>query len=195
MSTPCAGLCGLERRGDRERPVLDVDDAVLAQPLHPREQHLRGSRDQLRTACDRRVEAFEATVVDRKHVVLDGLDQPEPLQRREAVGVLRRQVMRLRPVVRSVVQLPDVVVEGRQLLGRQPGRAVPRDGTPPLVVDAAVPGHLEVLQVVALGRGGLIEAVEHARALDRRLRHAVHHRRARAGRLPRGSSAPHRSRG
>ena len=62
----------------------------------------------------RGVEALEAAVVDGQDVVLDRLDQPQPLQRRELLGHLRRQVVGLGPVARPVVELPHVVVERRQ---------------------------------------------------------------------------------
>ena len=58
------------------------------------------------------------------------------------------------------------------------------DRAPAAVVDAAVAEHLEVLQVVAFRRVGLVERVQHARALHRGLLHAVDHRRlGQAGRF------------
>ena len=62
---------------------------------------------------------------------LRGLLQEELLQLAQLVGHLRGQVVRLGPVVRAV-QLPDVVVEGRQLGHRDPGRGVLRHGGPAL---------------------------------------------------------------
>ncbi len=44
------------------------------------EQQLGVAADQLRPPCDIGVDAFEAAVIERDDVVLDGLDQPEPLQ-------------------------------------------------------------------------------------------------------------------
>ena len=88
----------------------------------------------------------------------------------------------------GVVELPDVVVErGHLLADEQPRRLVPGHRGPALVVDRAVAEHLEVLRLVALGRGGVVERVAHARALDRRLLDAVHERRLRQpGRLEHG---------
>ncbi len=78
----------------------------------------------------------------------------------------------------AVVQLPQVVVERRHLAAdHHPRRLVLGHRTPPLVVDAAIAEHLEVLQVVTLRRRRLVERVEHAGALDRRLLHAIDHRR------------------
>ena len=53
-------------------------------------------------------------VVDGQHVVLGGLDQPQPLQLGEHLGLLGRQVAGLAVVGAAVVELPDVVVERRQ---------------------------------------------------------------------------------
>ena len=51
-----------------------------------------------------------------------GLDEEQPLEVRELVRLLGREVVRLGPVVRAV-QLPDVVVERRQLGAMTHGRA------------------------------------------------------------------------
>ena len=110
--------------------------------------------------------------------VLRRLDDEEALQFGELLRVLLRQVLRLRPVGVGVVELPHVVVEGA-LVGAEPRHAVPRHRRPPLVVDAAVAEHLEVLRLVPLGRLGVVERVEHAEAFERRLLHAVDDRRMR----------------
>ena len=71
----------------------------------------------------------------------------------EHLRVVGREVVGLAVVVVAVVELPDVVVERGQLTAdHDPWRAVLGDRAPALVVDAAVGEHLEVLQVVALGR-------------------------------------------
>ena len=77
-------------------------------------------------------------------------------------GLLGGDVVRLRPVV-GPVELPHVVVEGRQLGAGDPRRAVAGHCGPALVVDAAVAEHLEVLELVLLGRRRVVEAVPHAR--------------------------------
>ena len=124
------------------------------------------------------VEPLGGAVVDRQHVVLGGLDEPEPLQLGQHLGLLGREVVGLAVVAAAVVELPDVVVERRQLAAdHDPRRLVLGDRAPAPVVDAAVAEHLEVLQVVALRGVGVVEGVEHARALHGRLLHAVDHRR------------------
>ena len=90
------------------------------------------------------------------------------------LGLLGGQVAGLGPVA-GAVQLPDVVVEGRQLRAQQlPGRAVLGDRGPAAVVDAAVAGDLEVLRLVPFGRGRVVEGVAHAHALDGGLGDPVH---------------------
>ncbi len=59
---------------------------------------------------------------------------------------------------------------------------MPGHGGPALVIDAAVAEHLEVLGLTPLRRLGVVERVQHARALDRRLLHAVHDGRLRQSR-------------
>ena len=135
--------------------VLEVEDAVLGD-AHAGEQQLAVAADELRPAGDVGVDALEAAVVERQDVVLDRLDQPEPLQLGQLRRVLGDEVVRLRPVV-GPVELPDVVVERRRGVG-QPGRAVLGHRRPALVVDAAVAEHLEVLEVVRLGRLRVAEA-------------------------------------
>ena len=53
-------------------------------------------------------------VVHGQHVVLGGLDQPEPLQLGQPLGLLGRKVVGLAVVAGAVVELPQVVVERRQ---------------------------------------------------------------------------------
>ena len=94
-------------------------------------------------------------------------------------GCSAARSLRLRPVGRRVVELPDVVVEGRLLLADQhPGNAVLRHGGPALVVDAAVAEHLEVLRRVPLVR----------RRRRRRSRPCSRPRAASAGRRARTSA-------
>ena len=122
-------------------------------------------------AGDVRVEALEATIVEREHVVFRGLDQEQALQIAQLVGLVVGKVIGLGPVVRSI-ELPDVVVEGGRL-GRDPGDAVPRHSGPALVVDAAIAEHLEVLGRVPIGGAGVVERVGHRHAFERPLLHAV----------------------
>ena len=184
MITPSAPLGGhLQLGRDRERLVLDVDDAVLRQPAHAAEQQLCVALDQGGPPGDVGYEAFDLPVIERKHVVLDRLDQPKPLQFMQFLRILLRQVLGLRPVGVAVVELPDVVVEGRQhRAAHLPRRAVLGHRAPALVVNASVAEHLEVLGLVPLGRLGVVEAVQHAGALVRALHHAVDDRRLRNAR-------------
>ena len=115
MITPSAPPLGHDDLGrDRVRLVLDHDDRVLGQPAHAAEQELRGCRV---ISCGRPgevgVEALDAAVVEREHVVLRRLDQEQALQLGQLLRVLRGEVVRLRPVV-GAVELPDVVVERRR---------------------------------------------------------------------------------
>ena len=81
-------------------------------PMPPNEQ-LALAPHQRRTSGQVRVEAFHATVVERQHVVLRRLEEELALQVGQLVRVLGGQVVRLGPVV-GPVQLPDIVLDGRQ---------------------------------------------------------------------------------
>ena len=138
-------------------------------------------------AADLGQHALEGAVVERQHVVAGGLDEEEPLQLVQLLGVLLGEVAGLGPVGGAVVELPDVVVEGdADVAGGLPRRAVLGDRRPAAVVDAAVAEDLEVLRLVALGGGRVVEAVGHARALHRRLGDAVDQGRLRQ--IPAASS-------
>jgi hypothetical protein len=105
--------------------------------------------------------------------VLGGLQQEQPLQVPQPFGVFGGDVAGLGPVLRGV-QLPDVIVQRRELLLLTPGGRVAGYGGPALVVDAAVDKDLEVLRLVLLGGGGIVEGVQHAHPLERRLLDPVH---------------------
>ena len=77
--------------GDGERLVLDADDAVLRQPAHAGEEQLRVAADERRPSGHRRLEPLGGAVVQREHVVLDGLDQPQPLQLGQHARAVRRR--------------------------------------------------------------------------------------------------------
>src|SRR6185503_3221960 len=90
------------------------------------------------------------------------------------------KIASLTPVLRRVIELPDIVVEGWHLLAdEEPRRLVPRHRRPSLVIDAAVAEHLEVLRLVSIGSLGVVERIEHADAFDGPLLHAVDRRRLR----------------
>ena len=97
---------------------FDRDDRVLREPAHAAEEELRRAADELRPSREVGVEPLEAAVVEREHVVLPRLEEEEALELVELLGLLGREVVRLRPVV-GAVELPDVVVEGGHL-GRPP---------------------------------------------------------------------------
>ena len=86
----------------------------FAQSPHAAEQDLAVAADELRPAGQVGVEALDPPVVERQDVILDGLDQEEPLQLGKLLWVLFGDVSRLRPVIGSV-QFPDVLIEGREL--------------------------------------------------------------------------------
>ena len=161
--------------GHRMGLVLDVDDRVLRQLFHAAEQDLAGPLDQYGPARGVRVQPLCKVVVQRQHVVAHRLDEPEPLQLVQLLRHLLGEVVRLGPVLARVVELPDVVVEGRSFLAdEQPRRLVSRHRGPSLVIDAAVAEHFEILRLVPLGSLGIAEGVQHADTLDRHLRHAVY---------------------
>ena len=167
--TPSAPDCGTTTSAVTACDLFLVFTIELSvsRPMPPN-RICRVALDQLRPAGDLGIGALGKAVVQGQHVVLDRLDQPQPLQFVQLLRILLRQILRLGPVGGGVVQLPDVVVEGRQLdVPGQPRRAVPGDGRPALVVDAAVACHLEVLCLAPLGRFGIVERVRHADAFDR----------------------------
>jgi hypothetical protein len=53
--------------------VLDVEEAVLAEAAHAAEEELRVSFHEFGAADELGVEALDATVIERKHVVLPRL--------------------------------------------------------------------------------------------------------------------------
>ncbi len=87
---------------------ITTTEFSVSRPM-PAEQDLAVAVDELRPPGQVRVEALDAAVVERQDVVLAGLDEEQPLEMGQPLGLLRREVMRLRPVV-GAVQLPDVVV-------------------------------------------------------------------------------------
>ena len=91
------------------------------QPAHAPEEELRVAADQLRAAGEIGVEALEAPVVERQDVVPRRLDQEQPLELGELLGLLGGEVVGLGPVV-GPVELPDVVVDRRA--ARSPPTAV-----------------------------------------------------------------------
>ena len=151
--------------------VLEREHAPLADP-HTWEEQLRVAVDELRTPGDVGIDPLEAAVVNRHYVVFDCLDEPKPLQLSKFLGVLRSEIARLSPVVRAV-ELPHVVLE-RWWRICLPRSAVLGDGRPALKVDAAVAHHLEVLHLVGFRCRGAPQRVQHAHALQWRLRDPVH---------------------
>ena len=155
---------------DRVRLVLERQDASLAH-AHARKQQLRVAANELRTPGDVGVDPLEAAIVERHDVVLDRLDQPQPLQLGQFLRILGGDVLRLRPVV-GAVELPDILVERRRRIGL-PRRSMLRHRRPTLMIDAAIAHHLEILDGMSLGRLRVAEGGRHADALERRLRDPV----------------------
>jgi hypothetical protein len=105
-----------------------------------------------RATRDVRVDALGFPVVERKDVVLGRLEVEQALQLGDLFGHLLREIVGLRPILGRVVELPDVVAQWRLRTHHHPRQvAVPGDGRPALVIDAAVADHLEVLRLVPLG--------------------------------------------
>ena len=97
----------------------------------------------------------QRTVVQGEHVVAPGLLPPQRDHLRQALGLRGSQVVGLREVLRHVVELPDVVVEGgvgieAVVVHRADG--VERHRLPSVVEDGPGAEHLEVLGHVR-GRG------------------------------------------
>ncbi len=80
------------------------------------------------------------------------------LQVVQLIGHLLREIVRLRPILVRIVELPDVIVERRRLSRQDPRRTMASHGRPTLVVDAAIAKHLEVLRFAAFGGAGVVEA-------------------------------------
>ena len=110
-----------------------------------------------------------------KHAVPRGFDDPKALKLVQLIGHLFREVVRLRPILRRVVQLPHVIVERRRSGRHDPGRAMPRDRRPAFVINSAIAEHFEVLGFVAFGGRRVVEAIAHADALHRNLSDAIDH--------------------
>jgi hypothetical protein len=138
------------------RDVLQVQDHRLRQPAHARVQRLRVTVDERGSTGDGGIESLDAPVVQRQHAVLAPLLEEQRLQLSQPLRLLGREISRLRPVV-GPVQLPHVVLEGRQRAGSDPRRCVLGDCGPPLVVDAPVPADLEVLRLVRVRCGAVGE--------------------------------------
>ena len=138
--------------GDRERLVLDADHAVLRQSSHAGEEQLRVAADQGRSA---RPSSGSSRSAPRSSIgstlyLVASISQSR-CSLASMLGMLGGEVVGLAVVGAAVVELPDVVVERREVAAdHHPRRAVLGDRAPALVVDAAVAEHLEVLQVVAL---------------------------------------------
>ncbi len=172
----CSGGRHLELRGQGIGLVLKREHRETWNARHRTKDNLTVAADQIRTPCDLGVRTFGESIVERQHVVLHGFDQPELLQLVQDVWMLLGQILRLRPVLRRVVQLPDIVVECDRLdLPCLPRCAVLGDGRPALVVDAAIAEHLEVLGFMPICRPRIIERIGHAHAFQRTLQHAIHH--------------------
>ena len=87
------------------------------------------------------------------------------------------EVLALRRVLGVVVELPHEVVEGHhrcRIVGSGSVGVEATHGHPTVVPETAVAPHLVVLCVPAPGSLGVRQAVRHAHAVDRLLRHPVH---------------------
>jgi len=98
---------------------------------------LQGFREAVQAAVPVRVGQISHAILERQHVVPGRLDQEEPLKLPQLVGVLVRQIARLRPVGSRVVEFPDGISE-RPVRPSRARRVMGGDGCPSLVVDAAI---------------------------------------------------------
>ena len=116
-------------------------------------------------------------VVQRVHVVLPCLLVEDLDQLGELVGVFVSEVGALGEVLRYVIQLPLVLVEGQHLV-EVPRHAVGvhRHRLPAVGPDRPVAEHLVVLTFLAAGRVGVVERVEEGCAVEGRLLDSVEHR-------------------
>ncbi len=168
---------------------------VLAQPAHAAEEELRLAFDERGPSGQVGVEALDPPVVEREHVVLARLVEPELLELGRACPAAPRRGRApgsSRCSCRRAPRRRPGTAEARR---HHPRSRVAGDRGPALVVDAAVAEHLEVLRRAALGRTG----DRRTRSACSRPRSAAARRRgptsARAGRRRRAPSARRRSRG
>ena len=91
MITPCAPPVGhLDLGRDGVRLVLDADDRALGQAAHAAVQELAVALHERRPSGELGDEALGDAVVERQDVVLGRLDQEQPLQLGELLGLLLR---------------------------------------------------------------------------------------------------------
>ena len=121
-------------------------------------------------------------VVQRQHLVAFRFRPPQVDHLAEALGLGRREVGGLREVLRHVVQLPRVVIEGARrvaaLVG-EPEHRVERDRLPSVVVDRPAPEHLVVLGGVGARRVRVDERGAEAHPVERSLLDTAEVRRRR----------------
>ena len=132
------------------------------------ERERRAIPHQVGPARGRGVDAFQQPVIDGQHPVGGRLLHEESLQLLELGRIRRGHVVDQAEVAARVVQLPNVFLEPAAGL-LLPRRAVNRAGEPAVGVDRAIAHDLEVLGLVGAGGVRIVERVDHAHALDRRL--------------------------
>ena len=191
--TPSAPPSGISSSASiaYERPATRGDEALL-HVLDVARERVAGDRGQRRQDAEEDADRAE----QRQRPVALRLLPEQLLQLLELLGVLRREVLRLREVVRQVVQLPHVLLGvplARGERGERRRREVPRGlvearARPPAVlVHRPRADHLEVLLRVPLLGGRVVERVEEARAVHRLLLDPVDRLRLRdPGRLEDG---------
>src|SRR5215207_887441 len=99
------------RRGDLVRTVAHVDRDALGHRRAERHVAVVGPVEDL--VRGRVEDGVEDAVVERQHVEARRLVPPQVDHARQSLRLFRREVVHLRRVDLDVVQLPDVVVEGR----------------------------------------------------------------------------------
>ena len=165
-------VAGLDLGNDFKRRVLDVDEIVLEQAIHALvEGQALTPEHQVRPSRQLGVEQFLPPVVEGQHLVLDRLADEDLLELREDIGMLLCEVGGHAEVFLDVVQLPCVL--GKPVLDLSPWLEVHGAGEPAVEVDTTVAEHLEVLDLVPIGRLGVVPGVDHAGTFDGALRRAV----------------------
>ena len=159
-----------------------VDRGVARHSLRAREEDVAVARQcGLRSWVD---QAGGTARVDRQHVVLSCLDVPERDHLDQLVAMLSGDIMIFRKVLSHVIELPSGCVQLCESFGGdRRAKELPRlgerrsgpgtDGAPAIVIDRAMPHHLEVLRVSPAGGSGVGERLGEAHALNRRLCHAA----------------------
>ena len=164
------------------RTVDHVDRGVARYGLRAWEEGVLAAR---RSCLRPRVEETGRTArVDGQHVIFAGLDVPERDHLDQFIAVLIGHVVVFGEVLGDVIEFPAGGIQfgesfrrnrrAEELAGLGKRRTWPRaDGAPAVMIDGAMPHHLEVLDVTPAGRIPVVEGLGNAHAFNGRLGHAT----------------------